>query len=437
MSRDLIRQLKKLQNSKANPREAWVKANRDLLLRQVANTVNTDSKVKIWMGNLWSALSLFLPRTFVYNVVRPIAVLLVVAMVGTSGWIATVDAAYESIPGDILYPAKRAVEKTQLAVAGISGAKEKEAKLHVEFAKRRAVEIKIVAKSDDPNKTAKVSQSVKDLKTEIQNASTKLEEIKENPSNAATAVMIKDVAKDTESIKNVLQEVKTDLQTTTNTPEKELTKEVSEVKDLVKDTAVKAVEVMVEKHLQGDKNISEEDVKKAINTNLNTAVNEVVKTTTDVQGAKVVVDAVNSEVKEVTKTTTSTKELAAKITDAVKETKEAVVKAEKTTTELDKTVTQVQQMLSTGNLSEALSKVKEVSTVTKEAEKVSDQTLIKVQEVLPIVNVVKEIQDTSASATGTPGIVVVVTTTPKTGATTTTAVPQVKVIVTTTIEKKF
>ncbi len=425
MSRDLIRQLKTLQTSKANPREAWVKANRDLLLRQVGNTVNKESKVKVWMGNLWSALSLFLPRTFVYNVMRPVAVLLVVAMVGTSGWIATVDAAYESIPGDILYPAKRAVEKTQMAVAGISGAKEKEAKLHVEFAKRRAVEIKIVAKSDDPKKNEKVSQSVKDLKEEIQSASSKLEEIKGEPSNAATATVIKDVAKNTETIKAVLQEVKTDLSTTTSTPGKDLSKEVSDVKDLVKDTAVQAVGIMVEKHLQGDKNISEEDVKKAINTNLNTAVNEVVKTTSDVQGAKVVVDAVKTEVKEAAKTTPTTKELAAKIDIAVKETKEAVIKAAKTTTDLDKTVTEVQKMLSTGNLNEAMDKVREVSTATKEAEKVSDDALNKVQEVLPIVSVVKEIKDTATMATGTPAISVLVTTT-----------PEVKVIVTTTPVKK-
>ena len=47
----------------------------------------------------------------VYNFVRPMATLLIIAMVATSGWIATVDASYNAIPGEWLYPAKRATEK--------------------------------------------------------------------------------------------------------------------------------------------------------------------------------------------------------------------------------------------------------------------------------------------------------------------------------------
>jgi len=41
------------------------------------------------------------------------------------------------------------------------------------------------------------------------------------------------------------------------------------VNNLVKDTSVKAVEVMVAKHLQGDNSVSKDEVKQVINDQLN------------------------------------------------------------------------------------------------------------------------------------------------------------------------
>ena len=112
MSQELIRQLKQLKHHEVNPSEAWLKNNRALLLSQIKNTIGVEPNRQAGrVEKIWAGLSIFLPQPMVYNFVRPMATLLIIAMVATSGWIATVDASYNAIPGEWLYPAKRATEK--------------------------------------------------------------------------------------------------------------------------------------------------------------------------------------------------------------------------------------------------------------------------------------------------------------------------------------
>ncbi len=208
MSREIIKQLKNLKQSEVTPRPEWLKADRARLVSQISNTVKSE-KPNAW-NNVWLGMSIFLPKRFVFGVVRPVAVLLVVAMVGTSGWIATVDASYRSLPGDWLYPAKRVVEKTQLVTAAIIGAKKTEARLHSEFAKRRADEIKTVIKSTDPEVQKRVASVVADLTEEINSANDKLDKLITAQTDG-TAEMAKEVQKNTEQISNLLKEVKDEL----------------------------------------------------------------------------------------------------------------------------------------------------------------------------------------------------------------------------------
>ncbi len=439
MSRDLIAQLKNLKHSEVSPRPEWLKASRASLLSQVKNTVPAEKQNVL--DSVWRGMSIFLPQKFVYNIVRPVAVLFIVAMVGTSGWIATVDASYEALPGDWLYPAKRAMEKTQVTAASIMGATNTETKLHAEFAKRRAAEIKKVVQGNDPDKQARVSETVGDLKMEMKSVDTKLEAMKVKNENGDTETA-KEIQKNSEQIKTVLKEVKDDLSISTSTEEKAMAKEIGEAKDMAKDTSVKAVEVLVANHLSGGATTAD-DVKEAIGKTMQSVVNDMAETKQNVETMKNAVEAV-TEVKNSISSTTP--EASAKIDNVAEKTAAAVVKTSDAVATLDKKVSETNSLMESGNLFDAVSKMKEASETTKEAEKVQDTAIISAQSVLPtpvITSVKAQVMEASQNTSSTV-IKIIATTTaqviepgklPVTVIVTTTVAQPATTSVTTTLKK--
>ncbi len=396
MSQNLIAQLKQLKHGEVKPREEWLNNNRALLLSQIKNTVTPEVQ-KMNFDSIWNTMSLFVPRTLVFNVVRPVAVLLVVSIVATSGWVASVDASYNALPGDWLYPAKRAGEKTQVAVAGMIGSKKTETILHSEFAKRRASETKQLVASKDPQKQEKVKESIQDLKIEIANVNQKLEEIKvASPDNAVSADIVKDVKQDSEQVKNTLEEVKATLLTTSNINDTSSTKEnaiaINEVKDLAKDISVKAVEVIVTKHLEGDKTVSVEEVKHEINNTLLTASSDAQQSKQSVIGVQAVVTAAKVEAKDLATqpaaVASTTAALNQKISDVATITNTAAAQNKTATDNVDKKVTEAVDALSKGDLTKVMEKMKEATTATKEAEKISDQMVNNVQTLVPVAPII-------------------------------------------------
>lgn len=421
MSRELIKQLKTLKNGEVNPRAEWLTSNREILLSQIKNTISPKVNLRqdrANRNNFWSTMSIFMPKQFVFNVLRPAMVLVIILSVVTSGWINTVDAAYEALPGDWLYPAKRASEKTRMTVASVMKDKKEETKLHVEFAKRRAQETKKII--SDPDKKEKVAQVVADLKSEMKQADAKLEEIKNDGNEQMSASMAKEVNKNTEQIKTALQDIKNGLLESTTTADVALTKELSEAKDMAKDTAVKTVEVIISKHLEGDNTFSKEEITEVIDKTLQTAVNDIKESRQDTEGVNRVVAAVKTEMKDLAKdssgfkqsaeTVSSTKNLNEKITAMATEVKDAAVRTEAVNVETDKKITEARDLLTAGDLAKVIDKVKEVTEASKEVEKITDQTLKNVQTVLPIVSVVKDGTATSVSST----LMIIVTSTPGT-----------------------
>ncbi len=434
MSRDIIQQLKNLKQGEVSPREEWLKNNREILLSQIKNTIPSETKPgaveKIWLG-----MSIFLPKKVVFDFVRPLSILLVVAIVGTSGWIATVDASYQSLPGDLLYPAKRAVEKTQVIAANVTGNKKAATKLHSEFAKRRAAELKQVVK--DPKKQNKAIQAVVDLKKEIKNVNNSLEEIKNNTADKGQAETAKDISKSVEQIKITLKEVKDDLSSGTSTESKILSKDVSEVKDMAKDTAVNAVEVLVTKHLEGDTTVTKEEVIAVLDKTIQTTVTEIAAGQQNMVGVNTVVTAVKEAVKteNLTMNTTSTpaeQQLLDKVTD---QTKVATVKTQEASVVLDKTVSEAKTLLASDNLSQVVDKIREAAETSKTVEKMQDNVLSSAARVLPapVIEAVKTAVGDSLSPSSTESWkIIVVSTTPQGGAATTLNNLPIAVIVTST-----
>lgn len=403
MSRDLIRQLKSLQHAEVKPSETWLKKNRALLLSQIKNTIAPKSETKFRLENVWQGMSIFLPSSFVYKVVRPVAAVMLIIAMGVGSWVATVDASYEALPGEWLYSAKRATEKTQVAVANVVGNKNSATKLHMEFAKRRADETKKIISTNDPDKIKNASATVNDLKNEIKNVSDKLTEI-QNTQNSS-AEIVQNINQDAQQIKDVLKEVKVNLLASADTTTvRNLSDQVSEVKNLAKDTATQAVEVMVAKHLQGDTSVSKDDVKQAINDQLQSVIKDAAELKDNAVEVNKVINVVSKEVKEIAREArgadlvSSTQALSNKITEASKQTQAAVSTTQQFNTDAGKTVDEGQTLLSQNNLTEALDKVKEANTAVTQAEKIADDTLKAVQSVLPVIAVVADEPKTSTTS---------------------------------------
>lgn len=411
MSRDLIRQLKSLKHAEIKPSEKWLKSNRELLLSQIKNTVTPKENTKFNFETVWQAMSIFLPYSFVHKVVRPVVVVLLVIGMGIGSWAATVSASSEALPGEWLYPAKRATEATQVTVADVVGDTDGSTMLHVEFAKRRAEETRDIVSQNDPSKIEIAAQTISDLKDEMKTVSEKLEVIQSTQDSSAE--MAQNINQNAQEIKDVLKEVKVNLLTNsdTTTGATDLSAQVSEVKNLAKDTAVRAVEIMVEKHLQGDTSVSKDDVKQAINDQLNSAIKDAGESKQSVDEVNKVIGVVKTEVNGLAHDArgaalvSSTQALSDKIDATSKQTEDAVKKTEQFNTDAGKTVSEGQVLLSQDNLASAVDKIKEANTATTQSEKLTDDTLKAVQNVLPVLAVGAEgpaVSSTILFTTSTP-----------------------------------
>lgn len=398
MSREVIQKLKAIRHEAINPRDIWVTKNRALLVSQIKNTVIPETRLS-WSERVWAALAIFLPRTMVYNVVRPIAVVLVIIVAATSAYSGTVKASYETLPGDTLYPVKLLAEKIPVTVASLTGDNNTEVKLHIKIAQNRLAETKKILTGSDPRKKDQLGVTMTNLKNELKTVNQTLNEAKANPVDIK-AESVKDVSQGTELIKSELQDVKINLLASASQEDKDLSKEISETKDLVNDVSVKAVEVMVNKHLDGDQSVTKEDVKSAINTTLQNNLSNVAESKQNVDGAKIIVDTINTEVKDLAlanvkkppasaESVSTTKAFAEKVSTMATETKAAAVITDAASVTADKKAKEVEVLLGQDDLLKAVDKVKEVALVSKEAEKVSDATLEKTQGVVPVVQVVK------------------------------------------------
>jgi hypothetical protein len=374
------------------------------LLSQIKNTLPTEETREARLEKLWSGMAIFLPRQMVYSVIRPIAVLIIVSLVASSTYSGTVKASYESVPGDWLYPAKRLSEKTQGAVISLLGDTNTETKFHVTLAQRRAEEVSQIIKNDAPNKATQVSAAVAELKNELATITDKLE-----GDTGVQAVVAKDVRQDTEAITQALQTVKNELLLSNGGEEGAyLAKEVAETKDLAKGVSVKAVEKLVTKHLSGDNSVTTDEVRQVVDAAITNVAVEAMESKQTVDGAQTIVDTVKTQVADLNaeakkqsslETSVANLELTKKVSDIVNQTKDAVIKAGAVSVEVDKKIVEAREAVISGDLTGAVDKIKEVTEVAKEAEKISETTIIKTQQVLPVVAVIKDSAITTASTT--------------------------------------
>lgn len=369
-----IQTLKNLR-SHISPSPEWLKSNREILLMQISNTLeNTaqrEEKFSWWkFKSIWNFLDIFLPKQMVGYVLRPALGVAAIFGLVFGGWITTVSASFNSLPGDVLYSVKLATENVQTSLAS----KPEEIKLRMEFAGRRAEEVKKIINSDvsKVKKEQKVEEAVKHLKNDLETVKTNLDNIKNEPANNSSQVVV-DVAKvvDQKSteIQKSLEQTNTDVAgadksavaaitfvPSLNNDKVLVTDQVKQAAAVAQETGMKAVEIIVEKHQLGDSNVSKEEVKNIVDNKLKVIEEKVVK----------IEEQVSTMVSSTSATTLEVKKEQAKLVEPVKETTDAA----KTT------LTAAKDELAKDNLDAAIDKLKQSSVLSQVAEEKVDASKI-------------------------------------------------------------
>jgi hypothetical protein len=317
----------------------------------------------------------------------------------TSGWIASVSATQNCLPGEVCYGVKMAAEKTQEIVVTVAGSNQAATQMHLEHAGRRAEEIKKVAENNASDAPKQAEVAIKSLEKSIQSAQETLKNVGENePEKMVEAT--KEMATKTEEIKTNLQEAQ----------KQNIDVNVTEAKKIVADIKVEAIVNVIEKQAEGKLPGATEEVKSLVTDHINNLLAD----SKDVQTQ--VVDVVKGVVIVPTSTTenTITSTLPAILTTSTisSEVKAVVVEASKAVTETGKTVEkslgEAQVFVNNNQLKEAIEKVKEATDVTQKSE----------QAVVDAAKVVKEITTSNTTTSINIVLPLVPTTTVPVGTTT-------------------
>lgn len=246
--RDVVKNIELFRDLRVGgePSAAWVRDTRAMLLARVeegaAEAVRAarPTRSPAWMSSVLYGL----PRTL-----RTSGVFAVALLVMSTGWIGGVAAAYNTVPGDMLYPLKRASERAQLVLVSDEDAR---ARLQVEFVGRRVNEItKIVAAplaSDDGDR---LEEAVTELRTNMRSVEVSLASLRQqSPVLAVRVAQL--VGKKADEYHAVLAHA--------NAPALQTESAVQEAKNIVVDASVKAVAVIIEEHASGAGAVSEKEV---------------------------------------------------------------------------------------------------------------------------------------------------------------------------------
>ena len=177
MKNNAVSKIRLLKDIQPNP--DWLKSQRSNLLFEISESGN---KAK----SAWKLPAFILPN-FAF---KPVLVSLTLFCLIFGGGFLTILAAKTSLPGDLLYPIKIAIENTQVRVSS----QENRPKLQAEFVETRVEELtQVIEEPVDPDnpikKQEKVVKAVDKLQAQVISAKAHLDKIKEEqPEKVVEAV---------------------------------------------------------------------------------------------------------------------------------------------------------------------------------------------------------------------------------------------------------
>ncbi|MFA6227890.1 MAG: DUF5667 domain-containing protein [Patescibacteria group bacterium] len=236
--KNLIKQLKKVKNLETvgRPEASWTSDSREILMHQInpQNKAVEYSPIKYYAE--------FFSSTLQQKFLRPALVALMVVSTFFT-YSAFTLAAKASLPGEALYPVKVFSEKIQL-VAAIGN--EAKVKLQLDFISRRGDELQQIARQpeDAKAKSAKISQTVKQITEDVKNIQDKVDKIA--VSSPATTVISTAKVVDDKTLK--VEKDIVDAHTVLSTEvKKDVAKDVKEAIATTEEAGTKALLMMVAK----------------------------------------------------------------------------------------------------------------------------------------------------------------------------------------------
>lgn len=186
---ELIAKIKELKQIKPNQDWVILTKNRIFEEKQEEYSIAQDS---ITIANILSIFKIFRYRP----VLVPITCLII--LIGIFGF------AQNTVPGDFLYPVKRAAENTQVSFSPES----QKSKIHLELANKRLEELNLIAKS---NRVKDLAPTIEDFQANVSEAAKNLVNIKEPEKDPQ---MVKDLVIQAKKLEANKEKVETLLGTT-------------------------------------------------------------------------------------------------------------------------------------------------------------------------------------------------------------------------------
>jgi len=344
-------------------RQAWVADAKEIIMQKVEEDCQV-LRASETRGNKQLRLVFNMGRDW-QRMFRPVVALGLVVVMVFGGWITSVGASQNSLPGEALYKLKLFSEQAQVV---ITSSKENKIKLHVEFAGRRLNEMSELIDSSVSEKEQKVEQAVDGFKKEINSVHEDLDSIKKKKVKKK-----KDSDKVVEVTKIVDEKAVEYQDALDQTVDKiEVSKDkIKEAKEAVNEVEAKAVEVLVEKHLSGELYISEEEVSETIQGKLD-------KAQQDIDQAKSELDELDQQVDE--EAIDSNDEEAVDEADEEFNDEEGDEGAETQIDEVEGKIQEGEALLQNKDYTGAMGKIKEVKTITMEVKEGITQTKIVMEE---------------------------------------------------------
>ncbi|HBU07478.1 MAG TPA: hypothetical protein DEB09_05355 [Candidatus Magasanikbacteria bacterium] len=405
MSQDLIKQLKAVKEveGRINPDQSWVVQNKERLMTQIGNTtVEAEEKFHFTVNNMWQAVQILLPGRVAYNVVRPLAVFLLIFSITASGWITTVGATQNSLPGDIVYGVKVAVNNLT--------------KDNIEVATDIAKDVKKVAQKKQDNTTERLAVGVEYLKKSLDLAKEDVKKSTETDMVSADAIaQTQKVSEATKEINQNLEEAKQQMDDTTQTAV------MDEAKKIVVDTALAVVENILQKKEEGKIELVDNEAVKNLVTdqinNLENIVSTVSSTAQDLNltnstmTASGTVSNVTNTISEAVNNTNVVQSLNSTSTATVQQmVDEAVKKVNVTGQNIIENIATAKELVGSDKLLEAIQKVKEGNQASQDAQKTIDviqQTVKQVTENVVANNLAQTLNNSIVASTTVTSSVVV------------------------------
>lgn len=183
MDEFIVKQLKNLK--RVRPNASWLEGQRSFLLSEIGREDKQEivivKETIVEKGKLFASFPIF----NISKLFRPafgIALVLII-LASSLGTIGAISAAQNSLPGDVLYALKTAVENTQMT---FTSSDENKTKLSIKFARQRMDEVAQIA--DKPEKKNDVEQTVKNLTDQLVVVQDNMDKLKDQNSQKAAEV---------------------------------------------------------------------------------------------------------------------------------------------------------------------------------------------------------------------------------------------------------